>query len=174
MVLASQAPQLSSQSPSEVPATSGQPQSPERLVASLATAVSSQSDVITPQQVLNRIADMYIQIVNPSSREELSEFLIYMKEFKNVLVVDKDLGSLIITVECSSLQILHELWEDYCSGHLNEVAQKLLVTEDILKEFNLLEVKLTTTILEEEFKACREYFLQFQGELKPLMCLCAV
>lgn len=165
MLLASQAPQLSLQSPPQVPTTSGQPQGPERLAASLATAVSSQSDVITPQQVLNRIADMYIQIVNPSSREELSEFLIYMKEFKNVLVVDKDLGSLIITVECSSLEILHELWEDYCSGHLNEVAQKLLVTEDILKEFNLLEVKLTTTILEEEFKVCRDYFLQFQDEV---------
>ncbi|CAH3141090.1 unnamed protein product [Porites lobata] len=83
----------------------------------------------------------------------------YMKEVRKVIVVDVQNGSLILILECSSLQILDELWEDYCTGHLNEVAQKFLVTDEILKEFGLAEVKLTTTINEEEYKACRELLL---------------
>ena len=35
-----------------------------------------------------------------------------------------------------------------------------LVTEDVLKTFGLTEVKLITTIVEEEYEACREVFLK--------------
>jgi len=80
-----------------------------------------------------------------------------MEKVRKVILVDAKEGSLIITVKCNSLQILDELWEDYCSGHLNEVAQKFLVTKDILETFGLIEMKLSTTIVEEEYKACREY-----------------
>lgn len=82
---------------------------------------------------------------------------------RKVLLVNAQMGSLIITVECSSLQILDELWEDYCTGHLNDMAQEFLVTDDILNEFGLLEVKLGISILEEEYKACRQYFLHLLG-----------
>ena len=45
------------------------------------------------------------------------------------------------------------------------MAQKHLITGDILKEFGLtFEVKLKTTILQEEYTACQEYFLQSAGE----------
>ena len=115
--------------------------------------------VPSSQEVLNLIATKYLQELNPSTREEFSEFIQYMKEVRKVIVVDAQTGSLILTLECSSLQVLDELWEDYCSGHLNEVAQKLLVTEEILKEFGLSAVKLTTTINEEEYKDCRELLL---------------
>ena len=87
----------------------------------------------------------------------------YLKEVRNVLLVEAHLGSLIITVSCSSQQILDELWEDYCSGHLNEMAQKFLVNDEILKEFDLKEAKLTTTILEEDYRACRQHFLVWSG-----------
>ncbi|KAJ7380183.1 hypothetical protein OS493_010894 [Desmophyllum pertusum] len=83
-----------------------------------------------------------------------------MKEIRKVLLVDAQTGSLVITVECSSLEILEGLWEDYCSGYLNQMAQKFLVTDEILKEFGLIEVTLTTTILEEQYRSCREHFLQ--------------
>ena len=115
--------------------------------------------VPSSQEVLNLIATKYLQELNPSTREEFSEFIQYMKEVRKVIVVDAQTGSLILTLECSSLQVLDELWKDYCSGHLNEVAQKLLVTEEILKEFGLSAVKLTTTINEEEYKDCRELLL---------------
>ena len=115
--------------------------------------------VPSSQEVLNLIAKKYLQELNPSTPEEFNKFMQYMKEVRKVIVVDVQNGSLILILECSSLQILEELWEDYCTGHLNEVAQKFLVTDEILKEFGLAEVKLTTTINEEEYKACRELLL---------------
>ena len=135
------------------------PQQPSNTVI----AAAHPQDVVTTQQVLNRIAVWYIDIV-PRTQEAPSNFLSFMEKVKKVLVVDKASGSLIITVECSSLEILDGLWQDYLTGHLNEMAQRLLVTEDILREFGLLEVKLKITILEAEYLACRKCFLHFQGE----------
>ena len=122
---------------------------------------------VTPQQVLCRIADGLLRVLQPSSLEEYDNFLDYLQKAKRALVVDVGTGSLIITLECRSLQILEGVWEDYCSGHLSEMAQKYLVTDDILQESGLVEVKLITTILEEDYRVCRDYFLQFAaaGEL---------
>ena len=123
---------------------------------------------LTTQDVLNSIAQRYLQNVNPSSPEEFNGFLKYLAEVRKVLVVDKQQGSLIITLECRSLQILDELWEDYCSGYLNKMAQKFLVTGVLLEEFGLTTVKLKTMILKEEYTACRQYFLQRSGEIEKL------
>ena len=100
--------------------------------------------------------------MQPSTQEEHSAFVSYLQTIRGVLVVGLGPGSLIITLECSSLKILEGLWEDYCSGHLNEMAQRYLVTEEILQKSGLLEVKLMTTILEEDYRACRGFFT---GEL---------
>ena len=108
------------------------------------------------QDILNSIAAKYFQELNPSKPEEFKEFIQYMKEVREVIIVGLRTGSLILILECSSLQILDELWEDYSTGHLCEMAQEYLVTEEILKEFGLAEVKLTITIKEEEYRACRE------------------
>ena len=86
-----------------------------------------------------------------------------MKEVREVIIVGLRTGSLILILECSSLQILDELWEDYSTGHLCEMAQEYLVTEEILKEFGLAEVKLTTTIKEEEYRACRDLLSNIVG-----------
>ena len=109
--------------------------------------------------VLKFIAFMSFQPVDPSKPKELNGYLQYLAEVRKVLIVDAQCqpGSLIITVEISSLQVLDELWEDYCTGHLNERAQKFLVTEDILKAFGLVEVKLRTAIVKEDYRDCREY-----------------
>ena len=116
------------------------------------------------QGVLNLIMVKYLQNVNPSTEEEFNGFLRYMRDVRQVAVVDTQQGSLIITVECSSLEILEGLWEDYRTGYLNGMAQKYLVTEDVLKEFGLVELKLTTTILKDEYRDCREFLLQRPGE----------
>ncbi len=125
----------------------------------------------SPQEVLSFIAFKTFQPVDPSKPEELHGFLEYMEKVRKVLIVDTHQGSLIITVECNSLEILDKLWEDYCTGYLNEMAQKYLVSEDLLKELGLIDVRLTTTILEEEYKACREHLLQYSGEFKVLFYL---
>ena len=117
----------------------------------------------TTQDVLNLAAIKYLNTINPSSPEELNGFVKYLKEVRQVLIVDTKRGSLIIIVECTSLEILDGLWNDYCSGQLNKMAQKYLVTEELLKDLGLLDVKLTVTILDDEYKRCREHFLQQSG-----------
>ena len=112
---------------------------------------------------MNFIAFKYFQTVDPSKPEELNGYLQYLKDVRQVLFVDAQTGSLIITVECNSLEILEGLWNDYRTGHLNEIAEKFLVTDNILKEFGLTDVKLTTTILMKEYKACREHLLLRSG-----------
>ena len=93
----------------------------------------------------------------PQSIEEWNWFREHLKEMK-VLIVGATDGSLVITVRCESLMILEELWTDYSSGHLGEVVQNCFVTEKILKELNLAELRLKTTIDIEEYNACKMFF----------------
>lgn len=120
-------------------------------------------NVPNSREVLNAIASRYLQSVRPSNTEEFNDFKQYLTDERKLLTVDTQPGSLIVTVRCSSLQILEELWQNYRSGHLNKMAQKCLVTKEILTEFGLKEAKLTTTILEKEYRTCREYFLELSG-----------
>ena len=118
----------------------------------------------TTQEVLNFIALKYFQTVDTTKPEELSEFLCYLTAVRSLLFQSTQTGSLIVTVLCTSLEILDSLWYDYCTGHLNDVAQKYLVTKDVLREFDLTELKLTTTLLLEECMAARKFFLEGSGE----------
>ena len=115
------------------------------------------------QEVLNVIALKSFKEIDPSNPEELNGFVRFLSEVRNVLLLHVQSGSLIVTVLCSSLKVLDALWYDYCTGHLNDMAQKYLVTKDILKEFNLTELKLTTTIQGEEYIDARKFFLQGSG-----------
>ena len=94
-----------------------------------------------------------------ASRKALNRLLKYLKDKLGVGVVSHKEGSLLIKVTCSSLKILEGLWEDYSSGHLNEAIEQTLVPSDILVKFGLSELKLKTTIKEEEYKKCKEFFL---------------
>lgn len=169
MLVPPQEAQAGIQSSKAMPVTSCQQQ------ASVPTGVwgenAANESIPSAQEVLSFIAFKCFQNVDPSNREELNGFLRYMRDVRQVVVLDTQQGSLIITVECSSLEILEGLWEDYRTGVLNAKAQKYLVTEHILKEFGLTEVRLTTTILEDEYKACREYFLLKPGENERLLVL---
>ena len=120
--------------------------------------------VPSAQEVMNSIAHKYFRVVDPSNPEELNGFVRFLSDVRKVLILDAQSGSLIVTVLCSSLKVLDALWYDYCTGHLNDMAQKYLVTKDVLKEFDLTELKLTTTIQGEEYIAARKFFLQGSGE----------
>ena len=125
---------------------------------------SAQEVIPSAQEVMNSIAHKCFRVVDPSNPEELNGFVRFLSDVRKVLVLDVQSGSLIVTVLCSSLKVLGALWYDYCTGHLNDMAQKYLVTKDVLKEFDLTELKLTTTIQGEEYIAARKFFLQGSGE----------
>ena len=98
-----------------------------------------------------------LHTTKPQSIEECNQFLEYAKAMK-VVIVGVSEGSLVITVKCESLMILEELWTDYSSGRLGEVVQNCFVTEKILKELNLAELRLKTTMDVEEYNACKMFF----------------
>ena len=77
---------------------------------------------------------------------------------------DIELGSLSITVRCSSLQILEGLWKDYISSHLTQVVQETLVTDDVLEILGLDELKLKVFISEEEYEKGKKVFADSSGE----------
>ena len=129
---------------------------------------SEQNGFPTTQAILNLVASNYLANVNPSTREELNDFVQYLLEVRKVLIVGTHCGSLIIKVKCSTLEILEDLWDDYCIGHLNEMAQKHLVTEEILTELGLTELILTTSISDEKYRECKNYFLNCHGKLARL------
>ena len=108
------------------------------------------------EEVLSLIADRYLQATQPSNVDEFDSFLAYIKEMR-LAITGVKVGSLLIAVKCESLQILERLWQHYLSGYLGEVVQRCFVTEEILTALGLAELKLKTTISEEEYKACKKY-----------------
>ena len=115
------------------------------------------SPIPTEGEILRLIAANYLQTTPPRSKADHNEFLAHMQQMR-VTITDVGIGSLLITVKCDSLEILETLWEDYSSGHLGEVVQRCFVTEEILRELSLAELKLQTTVTEEEYMACKIYF----------------
>ena len=83
----------------------------------------------------------------------------YLKGALDLIVREAIEGSLHLTVECSTLDILERLWEDFCSGHLNAEAEERLLTEDIRKRFDVESVQLETTILEQDYLACKLFLM---------------
>ena len=109
------------------------------------------------EELFISIVTNYFQTTPPRSGEEHNKFKEYVKEMR-LFITGTSVGSLVIMVKCESLMILEELWTDYSSGHLGEVVQNCFVTEKILKELNLAELRLKTTMDIEEYNACKMFF----------------
>ena len=110
-----------------------------------------------PEEILIWIAKNYLQTTPPQSPEEHNHFITYLREMK-VLLTGVSLGSLLITVKCDSLESLERLWEEHSCGHLGKMVQDCFVTEKVLKELHLVELKLKTTMDIEEYNACKLFF----------------
>ena len=120
------------------------------------------------KKTLCLIAINYLNTTPPQNKDEHNEFKEYLQEMK-VHITDVSVGSLVITVKCESLKSLEELWEDYSCGLLDKMVGDCFVTEKILKELNLAELKLKTTMEIEEYNAYKLYFLEkdaLRGQLK--------
>ena len=103
-----------------------------------------------------------------SSEEELFDLFAYRYLVGHLRLVDVsiDKGSIRITAKCRTLEILEGLWDDYCSGHLNEVAEECLITEKVKDELDMETITLTTTILEEDYLACKLSLREISGTLQ--------
>ena len=100
----------------------------------------------------NNPPDIDIWAVILSFKKSVDLFRQYLRRRLHLLVRRDEVGSWHITVECSSLQVLEGLWEDYRSGHLNSVAQEILITQPVLEKLGLTELKLKTFISEDQYE----------------------
>lgn len=98
--------------------------------------------------------------------DELPQYFQHLKVIHDSTPKEESENSLRIAVECHNLDSLERLWEDYRSGRLNAIAENCLVTEDIKRKFHVESVNLTTTILENDYLACKEFLSNKQGKLK--------
>ena len=143
------------------------PEQPPTLEEERTTASSSSStELQTSMQSRPKAIDFWDVVC--AFKKPLEILLEYLKTKLGVVVQGFRQGSLIITVSCSSLEVLEALWRDYRRGHLNEVVQDTLVTAEVLKELNLSEVKLKTIISEDEYKLCKDLFIHKSGNYKEL------
>ena len=99
-----------------------------------------------------------------SFKKPLDVLLEYLKLKLGVDVQGYRLGSLVITVSCSSLEVLEALWKDYRTGHLNEVVQVTLVRAEVLKELDLREATLRTIISEEDYLSYKNFLKYRSGK----------
>ena len=119
----------------------------------------------TSREIEEEVKGTTAQTTDASKVEALlSGFVRYLEKEGKLAIAKVTIlqpGSLIITVECSSLQKLEELWGDYRSGRIDEIAHKFLATEEMVEDLVLLPpVNLITMISEEEYKDCRVHLLQ--------------
>ncbi|RMX58800.1 hypothetical protein pdam_00021877 [Pocillopora damicornis] len=91
--------------------------------------------------------------------EGLADFLGRFRNKCNVRIKEVGLGSLEIRVECPTLESLENLKSDYCSGYLDEMAEKCMLTDDVRQKLNLKDVSLKVVIRQEDYDRCRKSFL---------------
>ena len=93
-------------------------------------------------------------------------FLEYLELTYDVSCRTFNLGSLIVSLECKTLKGLDKLWNDYLSDHLNKVAKKHLVTDEMMNNLSLKTINLMTTIDVENYLKCRKILAESSGEYK--------
>ena len=98
-----------------------------------------------------------------SSFEGLEDFYLYLRGYLSLVDIEFQKSSIKITVKCCTLEILERLWDDYCSGRLNAEAEKCLITENVKEELGMETIKLATTILEEDYLACKFSLMETAG-----------
>ena len=100
--------------------------------------------------------------VHPSDQpdEGASGLLKFIVGNYNIHVTAFGLGCLEITVQCPTLGSLESLWSDYRSGHLNEVTERFLVTSELKRKLSVENVRLETTISEENYLMCKKSIME--------------
>ena len=96
----------------------------------------------------------------------MSGLIEYIKKTHNVALESVGLGSLEITFRCTSLESLESLWSDYQSGHLNDIAERYLVTDDIKKKLDLESIRLKTIIEEKNYRICKWILMEKSCEFE--------
>ena len=101
-------------------------------------------------------------------------FVEFLEKAYDVTRVALNKGFPIISGICKTLKGLDQLWKDYLSGHLNKVAERYLVTEEVKTKLNLRKINLKTSIEEKNYLNCRKILLESSGEYQCLFLCCNI
>ena len=114
------------------------------------------------EKILSQTLQSYLKF-NDHSRDNhaqaLKSLTDHLLKIYELTLVTVCAGSIIIIVECLTLESLEHLWKDYTAGHLDKVAERYLVTEEVREELNLETVCLSTAIEEENYLNCQNALL---------------
>ena len=137
---------------------------PEQSSAEGTAGLSTLMEMQASQQNIPVVLDFWYVVY--SFKRPLELLIRYLKIKLGVDVQSYRLGSLVITVSCSSLEVLEALWNEYRTGRLNDVVQDTLVTRQVLEKLDLSEVKLRTIISEEDYLSYKGFLNYRQGNNK--------
>ena len=119
------------------------------------------------REVVEKYLDLAVQkYVKDKSNESIEAFTVYLFTVYHTTLVTVGKGSVIIIVECPTLETLEHLWNDYRSGELDKVAKRCFVTDELKKKLNLKTTCLKVFIKEENYLNCRKAFRE-----PPSTCL---
>ncbi|XP_020617491.1 protein argonaute-2-like isoform X2 [Orbicella faveolata] len=125
------------------------------------------------REEVNRYMKQKIDEVNSQGIFDYSEpigihrFYAYLVGERNLIDVNFGKSSIKVIVKCRTVEILEGLWRDYCCGHLNVVAEECLITETVKEELCMETIKLKTTILEEDYVACKLSLMEIPAQFVP-------
>ena len=111
-------------------------------------------------EILSRQIQVYIKHRKVTTPDGVSALIEYIRKTYNLALESVGVGSLEIKFRCPTLESLEQLWSDYQSGHLNDIAERYLVTDDIRKRLNLENVRLKTNIEDENYRNCRKILME--------------
>ncbi len=137
--------------------------SPSRIFFSLGTLPITVANTTVTTRRTARGQDKLEKCINKAARsgldtdQNLKDYCQYLASTLKIKLRNKKEGSLKLTVHCRTLEILERLWEDYCSGHLEAVAEECLVTDEVKKETGVDTTWLETTISEEDYLRCKKF-----------------
>ena len=110
-------------------------------------------------EILSRHIQVYIKHRKVATPDGVSALIEHIRKTYNLALESVGVGSLEIKFRCPTLESLEQLWSDYQAGHLNDVAERYLVTHDIKKELNLERIRLKTIIEEENYRICKRILM---------------
>ena len=133
----------------------------------IARDLSSEKEDVVDRMVRQQLQCYleYNKKLKLSTASGLRDFVKHLEKTYNFTLTSVGEGSLVIEGQCPDLQSLESLWNDYCSGVLNEAAERCLVTDGVKKEINLTTLRFKTIIKEESYLTCKKVLLEKSGEL---------
>ena len=125
------------------------------------------------KEILTPVVEQYVkcnEISKDNLKENVKSLTDHLENVYLVNLVTVGEGSVIIILDCPTLDSLEHLWDDYLAGHLDNLAERYLVTNEIMEKFDLETYSLKTTILEEDYLNCKEALkelrITYSGEFK--------